>query len=66
MLLIHSEYDPIVSVENSRLLYQKLTDTQHQVAYYEIERNGDHGGATYSHRAVLDIIQGFCQQHSHP
>lgn len=66
VLLIHSEYDPIVSVENSRLLYQKLTNTQHEAAYYEIEGNSDHGGATYSHSTLLDIIQEFCQRHPQP
>lgn len=63
VLLIHSEYDPIVSVENSRTLYDKLTTTQHEVVYYEIEDNSAHGGATYYDSRVLDIIQEFCKNH---
>lgn len=63
VLLIHSEYDPIVSVENSRMLYDKLHTTQHEVYYYELEGNDAHGGATYYSDAVLDVIQEFCSEH---
>lgn len=62
ILLIHSEYDPIVSVENSRTLYEKLSSAKHEVFYYEIEKNSAHGGATYYDSQVLDIIQNFCQR----
>ena len=60
ILLIHSEYDPFVSVENSRILYEKLIASNHDVSYYEIEGNDAHGGAVYYSDTVLDIIQGFC------
>lgn len=63
VLLIHSEFDPIVSVENSRTLYEKLSDTHHEVYYYELENNDAHGGATYYDSKVLDIIQEFCEKH---
>lgn len=64
ILLIHSEYDPIVSVENSRALYKKLTETHHKAYYYELEDNSAHGGATYYDSKVLDIIQDFCDNHT--
>ncbi len=63
VLLIHSEYDPIVSVENSRTLYEKLTAAHHEVWYYEIEDNHAHGGAAYYDSKVLDIIQKFCEKY---
>lgn len=62
VLLIHSEYDPVVSVENSRTLYEKLMDTNHEAFYYELEDNHTHGGATYYDSKVLDIIQCFCEK----
>lgn len=60
ILLIHSEYDPIVSVENSRTLYETLATSHHNVFYYELEENDAHSGATYYDSAILDIIQEFC------
>lgn len=63
VLLIHSEYDPIVSVENSRTLYEKLTATHHEVFYYELEDSHAHGGATFYDSKVLDIIKEFTQVH---
>lgn len=62
ILLIHSEFDPIVSVENSRTLYEKLNSAKHEVYYYEIENNNSHGGAAYYDDQVLDIIQSFCDK----
>jgi len=47
VLLFHSENDPIVSVENSRILYDKLSNTHHEVYYYELEGNDAHGGNTF-------------------
>lgn len=64
VLLIHSEYDPVVSVENSRTLYEILTDMNHEAFYYELEDNHAHGGATYYDSKVLDIIQEFCENQS--
>jgi len=63
VLLLHSELDPIVSVENSRVLYDNLVATGHQADYYELEGNDDHGGATYYDSQVLNIIQKFCREH---
>lgn len=60
VLLIHSECDPVVSVENSRVLYNQLFSTHHEVDYYELEGNKAHGGATYYDDGILDIIQAFC------
>ncbi len=62
ILLMHSEYDPIVSVENSRTLYDKLVSSHHNVVYYELEGNNAHGGATYYDSKILDIIQEFCKK----
>lgn len=64
VLLIHSEYDPVVSVENSRALYDKLIDMKHEAFYYELADNHAHGGATYYDSKVLDIIQEFCENQS--
>ena len=63
VLLIHSENDPVVSVENSRILYEKLTDTHHEVSYYELSGNSAHGGAVYYDSQVLGIIRDFCRKH---
>lgn len=62
ILLIHSEYDSVVSVENSRTLYEKLITSHHNADYYELEENDAHGGAVYYDSAVLDIIQEFCEK----
>lgn len=62
ILLIHSEKDPIVSVENSRTLYERLTESHHTAYYYELEDNDAHGGATFYASAILDIIQDFCEK----
>lgn len=62
ILLIHSENDPIVSVENSRTLYEKLITSHHNVFYYELEENDAHGGAVFYDSAVLDIIHEFCEK----
>lgn len=64
ILLLHSEFDPIVTVENSRLLYERLTATDHDVDYYELEGNDAHGGITYYDGKILGIIQEFCQHHT--
>lgn len=62
ILLIHSECDPIVSVENSRILYEKLITSGHNAFYYELEGNDAHGGAVYYDSEILDIIQEFCSK----
>lgn len=64
VLLLHSELDPIVSVENSRVLYKTLVDAGHEASYYELEGNDAHGGATYYDSGVLDIIKKFCKEHT--
>lgn len=62
VLLIHSENDPVVSVENSRILYKKLADTHHKVCYYELTGNSAHGGAVYYGSKVLRVIREFCER----
>ena len=64
VLLLHSEFDPIVSVENSRTLYAKLSDAGHEADYYELADNDGHGGSTFFSSEVLDIIQNFCRKHT--
>lgn len=64
ILLIHSEFDPVVSVENSRTLYEKLNSTKHEAFYFELENNDAHGGAVYYDSQVLDIIRSFCDKHN--
>ena len=63
ILLMHSEYDPIVSVENSRTLYERLVASRHNVFYYELEENDAHGGAVFYDGEILDIIQEFCRKY---
>lgn len=62
VLIFHSDNDPVVSVENSRLLYDKLSNTHHEVYYYELERNDSHGGNDFFDSKILDIIQEFCDK----
>lgn len=52
--------NPIVSVENSRLLYEQLKETHHAVEYYELENCDAHGGLVFYCEEVLNIIQEFC------
>lgn len=61
MCILHSDGDPIVSVENSRVLNDLLEKNGHKVEYYELENNDSHCGATYFCDAVLDIVANFCQ-----
>lgn len=63
VLLLHSEFDPVVSVENSRTLYEQLIAAHHEADYYELEGNHAHGGAVYYDGRTLDIIQEFCEKH---
>jgi predicted peptidase len=62
VLLFHSENDPVVSVENSRILYDKLSNTHHEVYYYELEGNDAHGGNAFFDSKILNIIQEFCDK----
>lgn len=62
ILLLHSECDPIVSVANSRTLYEKLMECHHNVSYYELAENDAHGGAVYYDSVILDIVEDFCKK----
>ncbi len=62
VLLIHSELDSIVSVENSRYLYERLTETGHIVEYYELEGCSAHGGSIFWEEGILNIVQKFCME----
>ena len=62
ILLIHSENDPVVSVENSRMLHRDLVKSKHDVVYYEIENCDAHGGAVFFDNSILDIIHNFCSK----
>lgn len=64
VLLLHSELDPVVSVENSRVLYDNLVTAGHEADYYELEGNDAHGGAAFYDSEVLNIIQKFCEEHT--
>lgn len=59
VLMFHCTNDPIVSVENSRTLYQKLEENNHRVDYYEIKDWKEHAGNIYFSQTVLSIIQEF-------
>ncbi len=61
VLIFHSENDPVVSVENSRTLYDKLEKENQRVKYYEIRNCEEHGGNIYFTESVLSIIQEFME-----
>lgn len=61
VLLLHSEFDPVVSVENSRVLYEKLVANGHEAVYYELEGLDAHGGAVFYGDEVLSVIKAFCE-----
>ena len=65
VLLLHSEFDPVVSVENSRVLYEKLVANGHEAVYYEMEGLDAHGGAVFYSDEVLGIVKMFCENSSH-
>ena len=59
VLMFHCANDPVVSVENSRSLYQKLVEKKHSVEYYEIKGWEEHGGNIYFAETILSIIEKF-------
>lgn len=62
MCILHGENDPIVSVENSRVLCDMLEKYGHNVEYYELMNCDAHCGATFFSKAVLDVVQDFCER----
>lgn len=62
ILLMHSDHDMIVSVKNSRTLYEKLSETGHEVDYYELQNNASHCGATYFSNPIIDIVENFIKK----
>ena len=60
--MFHCINDPVVSVENSRTLYEKLEEKNHSVEYYEIKDWDKHGGNIYFSETVLTIIQDFIKK----
>ena len=62
VLMFHCINDPVVSVENSRTLYEKLEEKNHSVEYYEIKDWEEHGGNIYFSETVLTIIQDFIKK----
>lgn len=61
VLLLHSEFDHVVSVENSRVLYEKFVENGHEVVYYELEGLDAHGGAVFWGDEVIGIVKAFCE-----
>lgn len=61
ILLLHSEFDSVVSVENSRMLYEKLVESGHEAVYYELEGLDAHGGAVFYCDEVLSVVKAFCE-----
>ncbi len=61
VLLLHSEHDPVVSVENSRTLHDQLEAAGHRVTYIELRDCDAHGGAAFFDSAVLDAVERFCK-----
>ena len=64
VLMLHSEFDPVVSAENSRTLYEKLVATGHEAVYYELEGLDAHGGAVFYSNEVLGTVKMFCEKSS--
>ena len=64
VLMLHSEFDPVVSAENSRTLYEKLVATGHEAVYYELEGLDAHGGAVLYSNEVLGTVKMFCEKSS--
>lgn len=64
ILMFHSENDPVVSVENSRTLYEKLEAEDQEVDYYEMKNCAEHGGNLYFTEQILSIIQNFINEKS--
>ncbi len=61
VLLFHSENDPVVSAENSALVYRRLTAAGKRADYYELEGTS-HGGLAFFSEPILDILSDFCQR----
>lgn len=61
ILLFHGLQDNTVSVEHSRRLFHLLKEADKEVVYYELV-NGEHGGALYWSKEILDIIDDFIQK----
>lgn len=64
ILMFHSENDSVVSVENSRTLYEKLEADHQEVNYYEMKNCTEHGGNLYYTERILSIIQKFINEKS--
>ncbi len=64
ILMFHGKKDSIVSVEESRNLFDTLTKYDKVVSYYELE-NEDHGGPTFWSAPVLDIVEDFVKKNCH-
>ena len=54
VLMFHCANDPVVSVENSRTLYQKLEEKKHRVEYFEIKEWEEHGGNIYFRNCFIN------------
>lgn len=63
ILMFHGMQDDIVSIENSRNLFEKLKQIDKEVEYYELEKEG-HGGPSYWGNDVLDIVEKFVKRNS--
>lgn len=61
VLLFHGQEDDQVDIEQSRYLYDLLTEAGKAVTFYELEGVG-HGGAAFWSEEILDIISGFIQR----
>lgn len=58
MLLFHSTDDPIVSCENTRLLFDRLSAHDKRVTFCELAGD-EHGGPIYWEPETLDVIAAF-------
>jgi len=58
ILLLHGTNDEMVSVDQSRTLYNRLKEAGKSVTYYELDGAG-HGGPVFWSGEILDVIDAF-------
>ena len=61
ILILHGDADTVVSVENSRILYNKLIEAKKEVTYYELPGIG-HCGAPFWESEVINVIKEFLRK----
>ena len=58
VLIFHGTKDRTVNCTGSAILYKRLKETGHNVAFYVI-KGADHGGPEFWTEQVIDIVEEF-------